>query len=86
MKVTGGGGRRISGSPFPRSGAHGTAAFIVEVAEFERTRWDPKGWETMPGQDEARGNSGGGGPLEVLTLQTRSSDLGLAALKNNRTI
>ncbi|KAG8170889.1 hypothetical protein JTE90_022920 [Oedothorax gibbosus] len=47
---TGRGGRPHSGSPFPRGrGAPETRRVpIVEVAEFERTRWDPKDGELCP--------------------------------------
>ncbi|KAG8170468.1 hypothetical protein JTE90_019908 [Oedothorax gibbosus] len=50
MKVQAGGGRPHSGSPFPRGrGAPETRRVsLVEVAEFERTRWDPKDGELCP--------------------------------------
>ncbi|KAG8171208.1 hypothetical protein JTE90_003509 [Oedothorax gibbosus] len=62
MKVQAGGGRPHSGSPFPRGrGAPGDPPrSLVEVAEFERTRWDPKDGELCPDRTRPEENSGGG--------------------------
>ncbi|KAG8163806.1 hypothetical protein JTE90_007016 [Oedothorax gibbosus] len=56
MKVQAGGGLPHSGPRLPsRAGRTETPPRSTwEVAEFERTRWDPKDGELSPGQDEAR--------------------------------
>ncbi|KAG8171595.1 hypothetical protein JTE90_024000 [Oedothorax gibbosus] len=60
--------RRSAAFRDPRSLAGGGAPEtrrvpLVEVAEFERTRRDPKDGELCPGQDEARGTWGGPYPV-----------------------